>query len=400
MTTTGDSELTAASPFVDADCSTLITVSTPDCDTPICRLGNAKEILGNLTVRQLIERVVSPNSLLSVHVPMTQLEAETPTAAAISELLATGCEVVLEDDPNGNMPVPLDAPAASITEAQVGAQGSSFLNISLEVRASNGGVALADERRQMAVPEVVEVETPQAPAADLSTPPAEERRQAAVPEVVEAALEPAASPDEVAPVDDLAQPISIEKIEELFADEKVELTAPAPASSSIVAIVAERPPRQPRITSESAARKEYIRKSDWLRAQFLPEVQALDFSGLFVGNLGLGVREEQARRNVVLADPARITEILLRGNSYRRTGDYAKALICYQELVDMDPGNADFRFLLGKTLLELGQHEQGVDALNRARELGHEGARKELETVKAAAPKARNPLGVLRFWKQ
>jgi tetratricopeptide (TPR) repeat protein len=168
----------------------------------------------------------------------------------------------------------------------------------------------------------------------------------------------------------------------------------------IVAIVAEKRTRQPRSTADPQGRKEYIRKSDWLRAQFLPEVQALDFSGLFVGNLGIGVREQQARRNVVLADPARITDVLLRGNSFRRTGDNAKALICYQELVDMDPGNADFRFLLGKTLLDLGQHNQAIDALNRAKELGHEGARKELETAKPAPQRPRSPLGFLRFWKQ
>ena len=378
MTTIGDSKLTDASPFSDGDCSALVTVSTPDCETPICRLGGAKDILGDLTVRQLIERVVSPNSLLSVRVPMTQLEAETPTAMAISELLTAGCEVILEGD--GDAPIPLDRPAAAITEAQVGAQGSSFVSISLEVRAASDGVDAEHERRQVSVPEVVEV-----------------------------TLTSAAQPEEAPRV----EPMPVEKIEELFADALAEpgeqtVTAlvteanPAPAapSSNIVAIVAETPPRQPRSTANSGARKEYIRKSDWLRAQFLPEVQALDFSGLFVGNLGMGVREEQARRTVVLADPSRITEVLLRGNSYRRTGDHTRALICYQELVDMDPGNADFRFLLGKTLLELGQYEQGVEALNRAKELGHEGARKELETVKTAMPKARNPLGFLKFWKQ
>jgi tetratricopeptide (TPR) repeat protein len=220
--------------------------------------------------------------------------------------------------------------------------------------------------------------------------------------------------------------MSVEKLEEIFADQEDEPIAAARAMAStmpleesavggseqpaaaqsdsaaapqsgppkIVAIVAERPARQPRSTAASGGRKEYIRKSDWLRAQFLPEVQALDFSGLFVGNLGMGVREQQARRNVVLADPARITDVLLRGNSFRRSGDHAKALICYQELVDMDPGNADFRFLLGKTLLDLGQHNQAID-----KELGHEGARKELEAVKPVVARQRSPLGFLRFWK-
>jgi len=270
----------------------------------------------------------------------------------------------------------------------------------------------------------------------------DERRQVSLPEVVEVSSSQDVPADGTHVPDDPTQPMSVEKLEEMFADQEDEPIVATPAMAlatpletpsadeldtraaaesqpvseaqsdpaaapqsaaptpKIVAIVAERPARQPRSTADSGARKEYIRKSDWLRAQFLPEVQALDFSGLFVGNLGMGVREQQARRNVVLADPARITDVLLRGNSFRRTGDHAKALICYQELVDMDPGNADFRFLLGKTLLELGQHNQGVDALNRAKELGHEGARKELETVKPVVQRQRSPLGFLRFWKQ
>ncbi len=101
-----------------------------------------------------------------------------------------------------------------------------------------------------------------------------------------------------------------------------------------------------------------------------------------------------------MADPSRVTDILLRGNGYRRSGDHAKALICYQELVDMDPGNADFRFLLGQTLQELGQREDAVAALQRAKELGHEGAAKELEQLSRSGNRHRKPLGFLRFWKQ
>jgi tetratricopeptide (TPR) repeat protein len=208
------------------------------------------------------------------------------------------------------------------------------------------------------------------------------------------------TPLEAPAADEPEQPIAAKSEAAVGAQSESAAASESAREPKIVAIVAERPARQPRSTGGPDARKEYIRKSDWLRAQFLPEVQALDFSGLFVGNLGMGVREQQARRRVVLADPARITDVLLRGNSFRRTGDHAKALICYQELVDMDPGNADFRFLLGKTLLELGQHNQGIDALNRAKELGHEGARKELDTVKPVVQRQRRPLGFLRFWKQ
>jgi hypothetical protein len=365
---------------------------------------------------------------------MSQLEAETPTTLAVSELLKIGCEVFLEGDAGGDRMVPLDNPAATITEAQVGAQGSSFLNISLDVRPASNGLASGADRRQAEMPEVIEVVTSPPLLAILPEPQVveEERRQISLPDVVEVRTGQDAGAGDAPVPDDPTQPMSVEKLEEIFADQEDEpiaaaramastmpleesavggseqpaaaqsdsAAAPQSAPPKIVAIVAERPARQPRSTAASDGRKEYIRKSDWLRAQFLPEVQALDFSGLFVGNLGMGVREQQARRNVVLADPARITDVLLRGNSFRRSGDHAKALICYQELVDMDPGNADFRFLLGKTLLDLGQHNPGIDALNRAKELGHEGARKELETAKPVVPRQRSPLGFLRFWKQ
>jgi tetratricopeptide (TPR) repeat protein len=170
------------------------------------------------------------------------------------------------------------------------------------------------------------------------------------------------------------------------------------SARAILTIVAEAPRDEPQ--QQMRERKEYVRKSDWLRAQFLPEVETLDFSGLFVGNLGLGIREEKTRRNVVLADPARITDLLLRANGYRRSGEHAKALICYQELVDMDASNADFRFLLGKTLLALGQEEQAGEAFLRAKELGHDGADKELAELKRTGHRPRTGLGFLRFWKQ
>jgi tetratricopeptide (TPR) repeat protein len=179
-----------------------------------------------------------------------------------------------------------------------------------------------------------------------------------------------------------------------------ESTAPAESKTptgSILTIVAEKPADEPKAPARD--RKEYVRKADWLRAQFLPEVETLDFSGLFVGNLGMGIRQEKTRRNVVLADPARITEVLLRANGYRRNGDHPKALICYQELIDMDTSNSDFRFLMGKTLLALGQRDQALETFTRAKELGHEGAEKELEDLKRSGHRPKAALGFLRFWK-
>jgi len=361
-----------ASPSSGDATSVLITVSTPGAVTPICRLGNSGSILGDFTVRELIEKVVSPKSLFSVGIPMSQLEAESPTALAITELLAAdACEVLLcGADGEPSRPVALGERARDVAAAQTGASGSSFLGLALDLRpVADNAAPGGEERRQIALPETLEAETPAAPSGEPFDIPTIEFGE--VP----------GSPGNGEPAPGPGAP------------------AAAPSGPSIVAIVAEQPPKRGRMAG-GGERKEYVRKSDWLRAQFQPEVAALNLTGLFVGNLGLGIREEQGRRQVVLADPSRITDILLRGNGYRRSGDHAKALICYQELMDMDPANADFRFLLGKTLLELGQHDQAVEALARAKELGHEGAAKELVGLKRSGVKARRPLGFLRFWKQ
>jgi len=421
---TSDSEIFATPAAKGADCSALVTISTPDSKTPICRLGAADGIVGEFTVRQLVERVISPSSLLSLQVPLTQLEAESPTALSIGELLAAdSCEVILKNDgAEGQRVVALDEPAAALAATQTGAGGNSFLNITLEVRSVADAVAPSEsERRRVALPYVFEAD-PAGIFADALPAPTSGERGSEEPEAFVSASgdsPPAAEPVPVEPPASVfgvslpaAEPLPVKapSAPVLVADDDDAMPEGSPAEEpgsvtqdapdrGIVAIVAKPAPKDA-TPAPSQGRKEYIRKSDWLRAQFLPEIQALDFSGLFVGNLGMGIREEQGRKTVVLADPARITDILLRGNSYRRANDHAKALICYQELVDMDPGNADFRFLMGQTLVALGQQEDAADAFTRAKELGHDGARKELESMKPTTRRARSPLGFLHFWRQ
>ena len=328
---------------------------------------------------------------------MAQLEAESPAAVAISELLSTDvCEIFLLGEGGAEVrPVSIDEPASCIAEPQHGEHGNTFINVSLEVRAPQEVSPDGHEKRELTLPSVVEVEAP-APEA-----PAEMAQVAAISEFsAELPEEPAKVSQALEPtMHVLREPAPVAAVSQEPAPEKdVEEKQSAPARNRLVAIEAKLPPRHSHARA-SKERGEYIRKSDWLRAQFLPEVEALDFSGLFVGNLGFGIREERGRRNVVLADPARITDVLLRGNGYRRSADHAKALICYQELVDMDSGNADFRFLLGKTLLELGQVEEAMQVFARGKELGHEGAGKELENLRQAGHRSRSPLGFLRFWK-
>ncbi len=370
--------------------SVLITITTPGTDAAICRLGNSEDVVRGLTVRELIQRIISPSSLFSVGVPISQLQAESAVALAIGELVtADCCEVIVPG--RGGLPdqaVPLGQPARAAAQEQTGSLGNRFLNINLEVRSAADNVPPAGEnRRQDSTPSAIEIE----PSLPKSTLPAE----AFVPHYRPELDEPAVAPEEQAADSERAQ--LLEEISgDSLADEKP--TQPASTSSGTFAIIAERPKNDP--AEQKQERKEYVRKSDWLRAQFLPEIEALDFSGLFVGNLGPGIREEKARRTVVLADPARITEVLLRANGYRRSGDHAKALICYQELVDMDAANADFRFLLGKTLLALGQKEEAAQAFLRAKELGHEGADKEMSELRRSGHRPKTGLGFLRFWKQ
>ena len=404
--------------------SVLITISTPGIETAICRLGNSEEVVRGLSVKELIQRVTSPSSLFSVGVPISQLQAESAASLAINELLAAECcDVVLPGaGATLGQKVSLDQLARSVAREHVGTQGNRFLNINLEVRSAADAVApTSGDRRQVPLPPAVEVAEPR-PIASIAIQPKATAAKPGWPPMPSGFADspetefvpPVATGGEVTTLDfsvnELSQPESAviaPKQERSPTPDQQDLSispglapsaAAKPATSSILTIVAEKLKEEPKV--ETRDRKEYARKSDWLRAQFLPEVEALDFSGLFVGNLGFGIREEKTRRNVVLADPARITEVLLRANGHRRSGEHAKALICYQELVDMDGSNADFRFLLGKTLLALGQNDEAARAFLRAKELGHDGAEKELSELKHTGHRPRATLGFLRFWKQ
>ncbi len=408
-------EPSACSPEAHPDCSVLITITTPGSETPICRFGSARDILGGITVRQLIERVSSRQSVLSAGVPSAQLEAESTTASAVRELIAArSAEVLLaSDNGGGGQAVDLEAAVSTIAERHTGEAGSSFISISLEVRPLQDAAAPAGrERREVMNPPAVEV-APRPPAAERAFAPErprssgwalipgdEERSQPiALGEASHPRLEPGPPPAAAQEPREVAQPPAVERASGAPAVSEPPARPAAPVAGELVTIVAEGEPEIEAQPPQQGERKEYIRKSDWLRAQFLPEVEALDFSGLFVGNLGLGVREQASRRVAVLADPSRITEILLQGNSYRRSGDHAKALICYQELVDIDAANPDFRYLLGKTFLELGQLQEAAEAFVRAKELGHEGAQNELDQLNRRPRRRSGILSFLRFWR-
>ncbi len=256
-------------------CSVLISIDTPGAQSPVCRLGDSKALLGELTVGQLILKVINPNSLLSIGVPMAQLEAESPAAVAISELVSTDmCEIVLLGQAGVEVrTVSMEEPASSIAQPQSGEQGNTFINVSLQVRAPQEVPPDEQEKRELALPSAVEVETPAEEAQALS----EEIMAAPKSEFsCELAEEPAKAPPSPEPKMHVLReqaPVG-EGSQEPAPATDVKKKQSASATSGLVAIEAKLPPRSSHARA-SKERGEYIRKADWLRAQFLPEVEAL-----------------------------------------------------------------------------------------------------------------------------
>lgn len=81
-------------------------------------------------------------------------------------------------------------------------------------------------------------------------------------------------------------------------------------------------------------------------------------------------------------------ELMSRAQQYLDKGDYAAATIELKNAVAADTANAQARFLLGKTYLEMGQLENAAKELDRARELGMAG-----EAVLPLLAEALLPLG-------
>ena len=220
---TGESS-DSSSPQQQPNTSVLITIRTPGEDAPICRLGNSEEILGDATVRQLIQRVINPNSLFAVGVPASQLQAESSAALAIGEMLSADCCEVRSGaggEESGEL-VGLDEPIRAVAQEQIGSQGNRFLNVTLNVRsAADTQAPESEERRELSLPAAVEVEQhdaespaglEQAVAFDLGAGPSETPSEEPVggpaatavedakPEPMHAGLPPAVQPGDASPL--------------------------------------------------------------------------------------------------------------------------------------------------------------------------------------------------------
>ena len=120
--------------------SVLINITTPGSRTSICRVGTKQELLGDGTVKQLLERCISLRSPLSMGVPIAQLESEMSAVLAIGDLMAAEhCG----GDPAqpGRHPQrtsPWRSRSTTSPASGTGEQGNVFYNIDLEVRTADG----------------------------------------------------------------------------------------------------------------------------------------------------------------------------------------------------------------------------------------------------------------------
>jgi tetratricopeptide (TPR) repeat protein len=149
----------------------------------------------------------------------------------------------------------------------------------------------------------------------------------------------------------------------------------------------------------SMAAEPRLTKEDLLREQFTEKVKALDLKGLFVGNFGFQKDQVVDVSRLSTLSPQTVSAYLVKANSFRQNGEYEKALSYYRVLLKSDPDNADFRYLYGKTLMEMGRTQAAVECLQRAKELGHESATRELERL-TEKQTSKPGLHFLRFWRR
>ena len=97
--------------------------------------------------------------------------------------------------------------------------------------------------------------------------------------------------------------------------------------------------------------------------------------------------------------PQTVSAYLMKANSFRQAGEYEKALSYYRVLLKSDADNADFRFLYGKTLMEMGRTQAAMECLQRAKDLGHENAKRELDRLSEKQTK-KSGFNFLRFWRR
>lgn len=174
---------------------------------------------------------------------------------------------------------------------------------------------------------------------------------------------------------------------------------PAPVSAAVAADAAAACEHEEPVAAAEMVRAEpaaaqaqprkYATKAEALTEQFGPKIAALDLRGLFVGNFGFQRDTVVDVAKLATLSPQTISAYLMKANALRQSGEHEKATSYYRVLLKSDPDNPDYRFLYGKTLMEMGRVQPARECFERARELGHENAAHELEQLEKR--KARKP---------
>lgn len=144
----------------------------------------------------------------------------------------------------------------------------------------------------------------------------------------------------------------------------------------------------------------YLRKTDVLRVQLLPKIEALDLRGLFVGNFGLQLEAPVSSPRVSLLSPTEANRYLMQANQHRRDGEHEEAARCYRTLIAHDPENKDYWFLLGRVEETRGEFGQAVHAYQNALRLGHASARAEVARLESEHGElTAGPRDLLSMWR-
>lgn len=359
------------------DAKVLITISSSAAAGMIRRWGVVSHAIGSLSVEALMRGAVDHHvvDLLRQQRPQ-QYEGERDLIAGVRSTLESGYRVFVHDANS-----PIDSACAGDIAARSllgpgnpeGAPGAFYvLHLKLEPYGEASPAGRRDEAAAASAGEALCLDmaaTGAAPA--VMAPPA--------------LAEGSDVADLLSDVRSAAtdEPSSI--MEATTGDGDVALALAADDAPAIEYYVA-----QPKVR---------LSKTEALAEQFRPKVAALDFRGLFVGNFGFHRDTVVDVSRLSELSPQTISAYLMKANALRQSGDHEKALSYYRVLLKSAPDNADYRFLYGKTLMEMGRTQLARECFERARELGHDNAARELEALDCQqAKKAGRSL--LHFWRR
>jgi tetratricopeptide (TPR) repeat protein len=421
------------------DGNVLITIGTSEVEGMIRRWGVVSNAIGDLSVEALIRGAVDDRvlELLRSQRPQ-QHQSEEQVTAKVKEILSSGYRIFVRDSDD-----PIDSARAGQVRARAllsrghpeyQTQSFYLLHLTVEPFGAAGlaphhddtGAATAVDalRRDMSAQRAQAASTQAGAAAATAAAPTpvatehEEYRakldtttvaaqEARTPSVETSAagycLATSDEPSVVAAAREAGVLPETDPASETYVSEPPHVSAPAVAVEEDLhdteVVAGANAEVEPEIEIYEAQPKKHVTKGEALMEQFSPKVQALDFRGLFVGNFGFQRDTVVDVAKLSALSPQTISAYLMKANSLRQTGEHEKALSYYRVLLKSDPDNADYRFLYGKTLLEMGRVQPARECLERARELGHENAAHELEQWENREAK-KPALAFLQFWRR